>query len=561
MSGNAARDEIREHLEECCRVIGSFEYFVRDWVWIEDKENHQAIPFALWPAQEGIIPQIIGSAWLIILKARQLGLTWIIAAYCLWLAISRPLQQILVISYNQDVAQEFLGRIRFMLARLPSWMVPTVKRDTSEFLEFEHTDGGKPVNSIIQSLPTTPKGGQSKTPTLLVVDESAWNQYFREIYTATEPGIEAAKGRIIVISNAIKTAPGWPFTRELMTNALQGLNIFLPIFLSWTAHPGRPTDPVIDPNTKQPLPRFIWTQKHEKNKADEDIVEHYPSTIDEAISTLGGSYFGATLKRHTHTCRGAVGYLQRDREKQIEFIPDPRGPLEVWRWPYYLVEGWDNNHWTRRYCMGSDVSEGLGASYSVGYVMDRGLDEFVARLRSNRIDAYQWADMLYLLSEWYCSCRDWTRLGGVSRETALICAENTGAGQTTVKRLAQLGAQQYLRMIEGQQGGGHTTVYGWSESQQAKQDLSEDLRTWFRLMRGTLYDAVLVDEASTWIRHEGSMKIGPEEGHFGDCVIGAGCTIQASHFIGRGPERIKPPDTGYMAKYIEKQQRLTGWTV
>jgi hypothetical protein len=149
----------------------------------------------------------------------------------------------------------------------------------------------------------------------------------------------------------------------------------------------------------------------------------------------------------------------------------------------------------------------------------------------------------------------------VSRETSTICAENTGAGQTTVRRLKELGVNQYLRMIEGQMGGGHTTVYGWSESQQAKQDLSEDLRTWFRNMKGTLYDAILVDEASTWIKHEGSMKLGPEEGHYGDCVIAAGCTIQASHFIGRGPERIKAPEVGWMARQIEEKGVRTGWTV
>ena len=422
-------------------------------------------------------------------------------------------------------------------------------------------EGVKWINSVIQSLPTTPKGGQSKTPTLLVVDESAWNQYFREIYTATEPGIEAAKGRVIVVSNAIKTAPGWPFTRELMTNALKGANVFKPVFLPWTAHPGRPTDPVMDTDTNLPIPRFIWSQKFEKNKADEDIIEHYPATIDEAISTLGGSYFGTTLKRHDRACRGAVGSLVRNQDKEIEFAPDARGPLEVWRFPYHLVQGWDQTHWARRYCVGSDVSEGLGQSYSVGYVMDRHLDEMVCRLRSNRVDAYSWAEMLALLAEWYSSAREWTRTGGVSRETSTICAENTGAGQTTVRRLKELGANQYLKMIEGQMGGGHTTVYGWSESQQAKQDLSEDLRTWFRNMKGTLYDAVLIDEASTWIKHEGSMKLGPEEGHYGDCVIAAGCTIQASHFVGRGPERIKAPEVGWMARQIEEKGTRTGWTV
>lgn len=552
----------KDRFKCCFQVITSFLYFIQTWVQIEDKETSRAIPFKLWPSQLEIMPQIVSDAWLIVLKARQLGLTWIIAAYCLWLAITRPMQQILVISYNQDVAQEFVTRIRFMLARLPEWLYPRVVRDTSEFLEFEHkSKDGKPVHSVIQSLPTTPKGGQSKTPTLLVIDESSWNQYFREIYTATEPGIEAAKGRVIIISNAIKTAPGWSFTRELCVRAQQGLNIFKLIFLGWQAHPGRPQEPVQDPVTKEMIPKFIWSQRYEKNKQEEDIIEHYPATIDEAISTLGGSYFGTVLKRHNKTCKGVTGNIKRNKDGEIEWQDDPRGIIEVWRFPYSWVAGWDGHHWARRYCIGADISEGLGESFSVGYVMDRHLDEFIARIRSNRVDAYQWAEHLALLGEWYSNVREWTRIGGTVMDKAVICAEKTGAGQTTVKRLMELKANQYLRLIEGKQGGGHTTEYGWSETQQAKHDLSEDLRTWFRLCSGTVYDATLIDECSTWIKAEGTGRIGPEEGHFGDCVIAAGCTIQASHFLGKSPEKIKPPDTGWMAKQIEKHKEVSGWTV
>lgn len=261
------------------------------------------------------------------------------------------------------------------------------------------------------------------------------------------------------------------------------------------------------------------------------------------------------------TSKGITGNLIRTKDGTIEFEEAKRGILEVWRYPYYLTQGWDREHWSKRYCGGADVSEGLGQSYSVGYILDRERDEFVCRIRTNRTDAYTWAEQLHLLSDWYCNVRYWTRTGGLGREKAVLCVERTGAGQTTVKRLIELGANQYLRMIEGQQGGGHTKEFGWGETQQAKHDLSEDLRAWFRNMKGTLYDAILLDEASTWIKHEGSQRLGPEEGHLGDCVIAAGCTIQASKFLGGSPERIKHFDTGWMAKILEERQQQTGWTV
>jgi hypothetical protein len=560
MSGNTAIDERITRLEECFRVIGSFLYFVASYCWIEAKDSGKAIRFELWPEQERIIPKIIDSLLVVILKARQLGLTWLVAAYCLWLAITRPLQLIVIVSSKEDTAKEFLGRIKFMLARLPSWMVPKVARETTEELEFEHTDEtGHPLNSVIKSLATTKSGAQSKTPTLLVIDEAHESRDVGRLFAASKPGIEAAGGKVIVIANSVKDTGGWPWVRAIFVGAMRGINDFVPVFLPWWAHPGRSREIVTD-ETGAKMPRFKLEQIRGGMDA-EDFSQHYPETEDEAISILGGSYFGTTLKRHNKTRKGILGTLTKNRDGEIEFTPDPKGIIEVWRFPYYLVQGWDGEHWSKRYCGGSDVSEGLGQSFSVLHMLDRHLDEFVCRIRSNRIDAHTWADQLHLLGEWYCNATEWTRTGGVRKEKALLCVERTGAGQTTIKRLKDLGANQYLQMVEAQQGGGHTKQYGWQETQQAKQDLSEDLRNWFRTMKGALYDAVLLDEASTWIKHEGSMKLGPEEGHLGDCVIAAGLSIQASHFLGAGPQRIKAPDVGWMARMIEEKKVQTGWTV
>ena len=561
MSGNAAIDETKQRLEECFRVIGSFLYFVAAYCWIEAKDSGKAIRFQLWPEQEHIIPKIINNLLVVILKARQLGLTWLVAAYCLWLAITKPLQLIVIVSSKEDTAKEFLGRIKFILVRLPEWMVPKIVRETTEELEFKHTDEtGHPLNSVIKSMPTTKSGAQSKTPTVMVIDEAHESRDVGRLYAASKPGIEAAGGKVIVIANSVKDTGGWPWVRGIFVGAMRGINDFVHVFLPWWAHPGRSREMVEDPDTHKPIARFKLEQIRGGMDA-EDFSQHYPETEDEAISILGGSYFRTTLKRHNKTRKGIMGNLTRNKDGEIEFTEDPRGIVEVWRFPYYLVQGWNGEHWARRYCGGSDVSEGLGQSFSVAHILDRHLDELVCRVRTSRTDAYQWAELLHLLSEWYCNAVDWTRTGGVSTDKALLCVERTGAGQTTVKRLKDLGANQYCQLIEGQIGGGHTKEYGWSESQQAKQDLSEDLRTWFRTLKGTLYDAVLVDEASTWIKHEGSMKLGPEEGHFGDSVISAGCTIQASHYVGAGPERIKAPEVGWMARQMEKKEVQTGWTV
>ena len=514
------------HLQEAIRrrCMMSFAFFLQ-YCMIEDKLTASAIPFLLWPAQEKILPAISGSPRLIILKARQLGLTWLTAAYCLWLVLARPLQLIIIISISEDIAIEFLDRMKFMLSRLPDWITQgRIKSQTTQTITVNHPEGV----SVVKSLPTTDFGAQSKTPDLLILDETCWNRSISEIYAASKPGIDAAGGRIIIISNTIKTAPGWSWTRGIFTGALKGENDFTRIFLPWTARPDRPVD-------------FRRRQVREGMDED-DIIEQYPETEEEAISILTGSYFGKVLARHTGLKKGLNGDLARNKLKEIEWTPAPQGILEVWRYPYPELDGYDGRPWLWRYAVGSDVSEGLGQTYSVAYVIDRVHDEIVARMRSNRVDAYQWAELLYLLSCWY--------------DGAVICAERTGAGQTTVKRLAELNANQYVRTVPAKVGGGLTTEIGWHESQEAKHLLCGELKTWLRTMKGTLYDGVLLDECSTWIKHEGTGRLGPEEGHLGDCVIAAGCTVIGAQSYGGAAEKVKPEPTGWLKREIEGRKSV-----
>ena len=92
-----------------------------------------AIKLALWPEQRKVIDAIVSSPLLIILKARQLGLTWLVAAYCLWLSMTKSLQHNLIISMGETEAQEFIElRMRFIYNRLPDWLSPHLLKDTSE---------------------------------------------------------------------------------------------------------------------------------------------------------------------------------------------------------------------------------------------------------------------------------------------------------------------------------------------------------------------------------------------------------------------------------------------
>ena len=489
-----------ELCNEYAAIWRSFAYFIQSYCQIEDKQNKCAIPFTLWPEQVRVISSIEEADRLIILKARQLGLTWMVAAYVLWLAWTRALQLIVVISVTEELSIEFLDRVYFMLDRLPPDFSPTIKARTKQTLEIRHEDG---LVSTIKSLPTTEMGAQSKTPTLLVLDETSRNRLVAEIYAASLPGIDAAGGRVIVISNSIKDAPGWPWTREIYTGSMKDENVFERIFMAWQARPDRPAD--------------FKELKILDGMTEEDFSQHYPETEEEAISSIGGAYFGDALARHANgSWKGTIGTLE-EADGGYAFQEDKRGLLEVWKPP-------DITPWLYRYAMGADVSEGLGNTYSVAYVYDRLNDEIVARMRSNRVDAYRWGEMLNDLAGYYAR--------------ALVCPERTGAGQTTIKRLRELGANLYVRVKADKAGHGVLKVYGWEESRNSKQELAGDLRAWLKRTETPVPDGVFMDECSTFIlREDGSL--GHEEGKHDDCVIGAGLMLQASNFISQRPEKVK----------------------
>jgi hypothetical protein len=476
--------------EECYKICQSFLYFVDEYCWIEDKERKIAIPFKLWVCQKRIIPVIVHALRLIILKTRQLGLTWILAAYTLWLAITRPLQLIVVISAKEDWAAEFIERVKFIMDRLPIWMLPEINKATTQTIEFQHGEG---LVSQIKSLPTTPAGAQSKTVSLLIMDETCENRYCQPIWASSKPGLDSCGGRAIFISNAKKTSPGWRWTREIYTQSMKGLNDFLRIFLAWYEHPRRSKD-------------FREIQKRE-GMDWEDVIQHYPETEEEAISPLGGSYFRDTIAAWK-PYRPVIGRLQlNEKFKEWQFVPDRAGIIGIWKHPEV--------HWLHRYAIGSDVSEGVGETYSVAYVYDRILRRFVARMRSNRVEADIWAEMLISLAEYY--------------KKAYIGVESNGPGITTVQYLERKRYPYlYFREKPGEFKNRTVMKYGWHEDRHNKHLLVDELKRHFRQIFKEVPCGILIDECSTFIRHENG-KIEHEEGKFDDCVIGAAISLQVAN--------------------------------
>ena len=92
------------------------------------------VRFDLYPFQKAVIWQFLTNQFNIVLKFRQAGITELIALYCLWLALYKENQNIVIISIKDKVAKKVLRRIKYMYKHLPSYLKVRVVNGVSHKL-------------------------------------------------------------------------------------------------------------------------------------------------------------------------------------------------------------------------------------------------------------------------------------------------------------------------------------------------------------------------------------------------------------------------------------------
>ena len=85
-------------------------YFMKRYVYISHPEKG-LIKFNTFPFQDQCLSDFQAHRFNIILKSRQLGLSTVTAAYCLWFALFQRQKNVLVIATRLDVAKNFLAKV------------------------------------------------------------------------------------------------------------------------------------------------------------------------------------------------------------------------------------------------------------------------------------------------------------------------------------------------------------------------------------------------------------------------------------------------------------------
>ncbi len=239
--------------------------FIHDCITIDDAQGTGAdggtMPFYLWPAQIDLLDDLQHERLIMILKARQLGITTLTCAYALWLCLHHNQRLVLIFSIGQNEANEMMRRISGMYHRIPADVrgaLPAVGKDNTEEMAWAN-------GSRIQSLPSRKSAGSGYTASLIILDEFAKNDNAAALYTAVKPTIDGG-GAMVILSTA--NGAGNLF-HDLVTKARGGLNRFAFRFLPWQVRPGRDAD---------------WYAAVEADAVDSSLMkQEYPATPDEAF--------------------------------------------------------------------------------------------------------------------------------------------------------------------------------------------------------------------------------------------------------------------------------------
>lgn len=231
---------LQERDRRACRKDAAV--FVERHCTIEDTSG-AVMPFNLWPFQRDVLRALQDGNLVIVLKARRLGLSWVVLAYALWLAVMSQGIRILILCKTEGDASESLDRIRRMLERIQNdpasaHILADLQRPAKERDAVTKLDVG---GSTIRALVGTPAAARSETAGLVLCDEFAFQRRASDIWRAILPTIDGG-GQIAVVStgNGASTSggDGAEFASQ-WERARTGLSGFTPFFFPWMAHPER----------------------------------------------------------------------------------------------------------------------------------------------------------------------------------------------------------------------------------------------------------------------------------------------------------------------------------
>lgn len=317
MSQFLTKKDIIKEIVSCGQ---SPQYFINNYCKISHPQLG-LIPFKTWDFQNDLLQSFLDYNQNIILKSRQLGISWISAAYAAWLMMFRREKSIMAMATQQRTARNVLKKVKFIIKNLPPWFDQIAKILADNENNFTLTNG-----SEFKAASTATDVGRSESLSLLIIDEAAHIRNMEDVWTAAGPCMSAG-GRCIALSSP-KGVGTWFHTEWV--KAEKGENEFHPTKLTWEVHPERDEE---------------WEKKERKKYSAKKFDQEYNASFLASGDTIISS---GELTRIFKSLKQPVFKTAFDKNLYI----------------------WEKYNSSKTYLLVADVARGDGADFSAFHVLD-----------------------------------------------------------------------------------------------------------------------------------------------------------------------------------------------
>jgi hypothetical protein len=450
---------------------------------------------------------------MLVLKARQLGITLLACAYSLWLMLFRPGSVCVAYSYNLVEAQKLAVAVWAMFGSLPDLLkanvvvlTPSKAEEPTEWIKLRHPDGRI---SSFQALPATERHGHGARVTFAIMDEVAYMEYARRIYTAINPATSRGKAKLLMVSTAfgvsnIETGEGSYFHHLYATRLEKKLAYR---FLPWNMEPSRDYD---------------WYANEAMKLDDVERNQQYPLTEYDAFMLSGLNYFdrdSLDFYRSETIEPIMVGQFAVAGRRKARFMNFPEGTIKVYEQPHPQGE----------YVIAVDTATGRGTDYTVATVFDLLSGAIVASLRA-KMEAPRAALQIHYLGKWYNRAKIGVERQGGFGESIIFALRDGNNNLPTYGNLYQDKAwTSQSKKLSDQ--------YGIPMGPQKRATVLDTLKDYMRMRLFPWLPADYIAELSTFIYADTNPSPRAQDGHNDDCVMSLAIAAFMYNQLGDRPER------------------------
>lgn len=530
------QSQSQTRLEARKRLLEDFEFYCKHCVQIRTKKG-TIVPLLFNKVQRRFVAALNrqmetkGRIRIVVLKARQQGLSTVISAWQYWWLSQRKAQKGLVMAHEADSTTTLFDMYKRVHANVPDTIRSSTTYSSRTELVFDKRDSALRVA-------TAGGRGVARGETLTVAHLSEvafWPVAFAATnFNGLVQAIPDEDGTALFIESTAQGMTGK--FHEMWRSAMAGESGYEPFFSAWFEsdeyRETAPDDFVRTPDEEKLIEQFgpegltsndqlLWRRRKIATNGFELFRQEYPATWEEAFLSTGRPVFNPDYVNERLRPGNIKTPLRFMSVEEGSLNEHPYGELAI----YHEVDAGET------YVIGADVGMGVrNGDSSVAQVLDSKLRQVAVWRGLVHPDFF--AKILVALGYHYNS--------------AMIAAERNNHGLLTCVRIRDLGYPNiWTDVTEGALDDKDTINIGFFTSERTKPMIIDKLRAVDREREIEINDAETLREMLTFVVTE-SGKMQAEETCHDDCVM----SLAIANHIHSGKWEAVPISDEFYSKAI-----------